>query len=207
LNIANSTFSGNHSAAGGGIDSHAPLSVLNSTFSGNSATNGGGINSPAGEATVVNSTLSDNSAVTGGGINGGTGSTTLANSIVANSLAGGDCAGAISDGGHNLSSDTSCGFDPANGSLPDADPLLGPLQNNGGATWTHALPENSPAVGQGITLSAPPPTSATSCAPLTATKMAKQPARWARTSCRRRFIFTRWHNLPPMYQAQSLSTA
>ena len=55
----------------------------------------------------------------------------------------------IVDGGHNLDSDNTCGFDPANGSLPSTDPLLGPLQDNGGPTLTHALLPGSPAIDAG----------------------------------------------------------
>ncbi len=156
LSIVNSTFFNNHSISGGGVDNHlAALSILNSTFSGNSAVTGGGINNQEGTATIINTTIFSNSAVTGGGINGSWGSTTLANTIVAGSPLGGDCAGTIADGGHNLSSDTSCGFDPTNGSLPGTDPLLGPLQDNGGPTWTHALPANSPAVEAGDNAACP----------------------------------------------------
>jgi len=61
----------------------------------------------------------------------------------------GNCSGAIIDGGHNISSDDSCGFDPANGSMPNTNPLLGWLQDNGGPTWTHALLEGSPAIDAG----------------------------------------------------------
>jgi hypothetical protein len=32
------------------------------------------------------------------------------------------------------------------GDLPNTDPLLGPLQNNGGSTCTHALLLGSPAI-------------------------------------------------------------
>jgi hypothetical protein len=33
--------------------------------------------------------------------------------------------------------------------MPNTDPLLGPLQDNGGPTWTHALLYNSPAIDAG----------------------------------------------------------
>jgi hypothetical protein len=47
--------------------------------------------------------------------------------------------------GHNLDSDGSCGFtDPTD--LSNVDPLLGPLQSNGGPTPTHALQLGSPAI-------------------------------------------------------------
>jgi len=83
---------------------------------------------------------------------------TMTNSIVANSLLGGDCGGdyLITDGGANISSDDTCGFSPANGSMPNTDPLLGPLQDNGGLTWTHALLWGSPAIDAGDNAQCPP---------------------------------------------------
>ena len=65
---------------------------------------------------------------------------TLKNTIVANSPAGGNCSGAITDGGGNLSyPDTTCpGI--------NSDPMLGPLQNNGGPTQTMALLPGSAAI-------------------------------------------------------------
>ena len=42
-----------------------------------------------------------------------------------------------------------CSLNTANGSLPNTDPHLGPLQNNGGYTWTHALLWNSPGIDGG----------------------------------------------------------
>ena len=65
---------------------------------------------------------------------------TLKNTIVANSPTGGNCSGAITDGGGNLSyPDTTCpGI--------NSDPKLGPLQNNGGPTQTMALLPGSAAI-------------------------------------------------------------
>jgi hypothetical protein len=50
--------------------------------------------------------------------------------------------------GYNLSNDSSCGF-KGPGDLNNIDPMLGPLQNNGGPTLTQALPSNSPALDAG----------------------------------------------------------
>jgi hypothetical protein len=82
--------------------------------------------------------------------------TFLNNTIVANSPSGGDVfpLGSTLGGGenriefegsHNLIEDGS-------GGLPDTitgDPQLGPLQDNGGPTWTHALLPGSPARNAG----------------------------------------------------------
>ncbi len=64
----------------------------------------------------------------------------LSNAIVANSPDGDNCFGSITDGGGNLSyPDTTCpGI--------NADPVLGPLQDNGGPTWTMALGPGSAAI-------------------------------------------------------------
>jgi hypothetical protein len=51
----------------------------------------------------------------------------------------------VTSGGHNIDSDGSCGLtDPTD--LPNTDPMLGPLQDNGGWTQTHALQLGSPAI-------------------------------------------------------------
>jgi hypothetical protein len=146
LTVSASTFSGNSSSdSGGGIKNQfGTVTVSNSTFVGNSATNGGGIYNLFGSqsnVTVSNSTFSGNSATSGSGIyNLSTGVATLKNSIIANSITGNSCHGAITDGGGNLSyPDTTCpGI--------NADPALGPLQNNGGPTWTMALGPGGAAI-------------------------------------------------------------
>jgi predicted outer membrane repeat protein len=152
LTVSNSTFSGDSASAdfyvaGGSIFNRGTLTVSNSTFSGNSASGnetetsvGGGISNFDGTLTVSNSTFSGNSATDGGSISG---QATLKNSIVANSTTGRNCSGAIIDGGGNLSyPDASCpGI--------NADPLLGPLQDNGGPTWTMALGPGSAALDTG----------------------------------------------------------
>ena len=85
----------------------------------------------------------------GGGLSiGGSATLSTVNTIVANSPAGNDCSGSITSLGYNLSSDTSCGF-PATGDISGQNPLLGPLQDNGGTTFTHELLTGSPAVNAG----------------------------------------------------------
>jgi hypothetical protein len=148
ITIANSTISGNSADddLGGGI-------YTNSTLSGNNSDWYGGAIYNANIMRVSNTTLAGNSAGYGGGnINNYYPYyviITVTNSIVANSIWGGDCSGTIIDGGHNISYDGTCGFNPANGSMPNTDPLLGPLQNNGGPTLTHALLRGSPAIDAG----------------------------------------------------------
>ena len=150
--VTNSTISGNSSFIGGGIcnANSGTLTVTNSTISGNSAANaGGGIdNSGSGTLTVTNSTISGNSAANaGGGISNNGGTLNIANTILANSTSGGDYAGTGSVGTNtnNLVEDGSL---PGTGEIT-GDPFLGPLQNNGGPTFTMALLNGSPAIGAG----------------------------------------------------------
>jgi CSLREA domain-containing protein len=159
-NVTSSTFSGNSSAnRGGGISSSGTLTVMNSTFSGNSASvAGGGIDNAAGTTTVTNGTFSGNYAgIAGGGIYkaGGAVSVTVKNTIVANSPAGGNCSGDITNGGNNLDSGATCLWGSNNGSLSNTDPRLGPVANNGGPTQTMALLAGSPAIGTGTNVGCP----------------------------------------------------
>jgi len=157
LTIRDSTVSGNAayrgfftvgSAGGGVFSAHCTFSgystIINSTLSGNSASSGGGIFARG--AAINNSTLSGNSAGRGGG-GGISGVATIQNSIVANN-SGGNCAGTMTSNGYNLSSDGSCNFNGP-GDLNNTNPMLGPLQNNGGPTQTMAVPSGSPAVDAG----------------------------------------------------------
>lgn len=149
VEVRSSTFSGNSAGQGGGIDNQGgsgqsgTLTVINSTFVNNSTVNAGGGIVTSAPLTVTNSTFYGNAAGFGGGIaNTGGPTPTVLNTIIANS-AGGNCGGAIADGGGNLSSDGTC---PATFKFSNTDPMLGPLDNNGGTTQTMALLPGSPAV-------------------------------------------------------------
>jgi hypothetical protein len=145
----------NHSCtfSGGGIANFGmlALTIINSTISGNtagdgsSASPGAGIYNQAGTVAVSSSTIDGNFA---GGISSPGGKVTLQNSIVA-SNAGGNCSGAgVSSNGYNLSSDNTCNLSNA-GDMNNVDPILGPLQNNGGPTQTMAVTSGSPAIDAG----------------------------------------------------------
>ncbi len=169
LSISDSVFESNDAvndagaiyAAGSGI-----LNVTNSTLSANTtASRGGGIFT-FGNLTTTNVTISDNTAPAGWG--GGIFNFAVwisKNTIVANSGVGGDC---ILDGSgsvhgtssNNLIEDASnaCGMtNNVNGNIVGSDALLGPLQNNGGATETHALLSGSPAIDKGTNTGCPNP--------------------------------------------------
>jgi predicted outer membrane repeat protein len=159
LAISDSTLSGNSASEhGAGIYAiTSTLSMTNSTLSANtSGQSGGGIYNHAGLITVTNNTFAGNSALLeGGGLYNSLGLLRTTNSIFLEGASGGSCWGEIIDGGHNIDSGDTCGFDPANGSLPDTDPLLRPLRDNGGPTWTHAMRQNSPVIDAANPLSCP----------------------------------------------------
>jgi hypothetical protein len=167
LTVTACTLSGNSASAhGGGIYNKGALTIVASTLSGNTAgldygRFGGGI-ANWGALTIVASTLSGNSAWHGGGIaNWGTAS--LLTSIVAGNSAptSPDSSGAFKSLGHNLIGNTEgssgwVGTDrPGTASNP-IDPRLGPLQDNGGPTWTMALLPGSPAIDTGSNALIPP---------------------------------------------------
>jgi uncharacterized repeat protein (TIGR01451 family) len=147
---------GNSAGDAGGIFMQSgTLSLTNVTISGNSAAaDGGGLQVANVVATLTNVTITANSAASGGGIFRTVGGiVVLTNTIVANN-AGGNCEAAVVSGGNNVDSGSTCGLTGA-GDLADTDPLLGPLQNNGGQTATHALPAGSPAVDGGTNAGCP----------------------------------------------------
>jgi predicted outer membrane repeat protein len=176
LAVSRSTFAGNSAADGGAVydglghgfsPSAAPAQVVNSTFTQNSATLGGAVygSSPAGASNGLQisfSTLAGNQVTPaghGGGVYG------PANGFVSNIVAG-NTRGASSDdisggvgglfAGYNLVGDGT-GSNLVNGAnhnivgtaMSPVDPLLGPLQDNGGPTFTLALLPGSPALDAG----------------------------------------------------------
>lgn len=108
---------------------------------------GGGIRSD-GILYIDNTVIQDNSTDEGGGVfSSSQGFMDLTGTIVANNQAmveGGDCAGTVEGFDYNLDSDGSCNF-TGMGNMT-ADPLLGPLQDDGGSTETMALLPGSPAI-------------------------------------------------------------
>ena len=136
-----------------------PGFIVASTISGNSAeVNGGGVLSRV-TVDIVNSTITGNTAQTeGGGVSyfgpraaaGGRDGIILSNTIIAgnSALVSQECSGLIRSLGHNLSGDDTCKLNQPT-DLSTTNPLLGPLQNNGGPTDTHALLPGSPAIDAG----------------------------------------------------------
>jgi hypothetical protein len=169
LTINSSTVSGNsNNSFGGGIynqgfSGSATLKINNSTLSGNLADNGGGIYNQgfSGSATlkINNSTLSGNSTYSGGTggiyndvLSGGSATLEIGNTILKTGASGEnifDDSGTVTSDGYNLSSDNDGGFLTATGDQINTDPMLGPLQDNGGPTFTHEPLSGSPAIDAG----------------------------------------------------------
>jgi predicted outer membrane repeat protein len=154
LTVIQSTLSGNSSncfgCLGGGILNFGSATIVNSTFSGNSSRGGGGIHT-YGPVSITSSTLANNTAGIsgfGGAISSYGGLVTLRSTIVANNV-GGNCyinPSIITEGRHNLVFPSASPGTPCGIGIPGADPLLGPLQDNGGPTFTFALLPGSPAL-------------------------------------------------------------
>ncbi|BBD69636.1 hemolysin-type calcium-binding region [Nostoc commune NIES-4072] len=171
--VINSTIFGSSAELGGGISNSGSLSLTNTTVSSNIASVGGGI-SNSGKLTLSNSTITDNAATRlyapwksffqGGGIvNQTNGAVIVANTIIAGNYeddpyasedVNSDVIGKFTDSGNNLIGDRtgSTGFTTSTlvGTSDNSiDPKLGPLQNNGGTSLTHALLKDSPAINAG----------------------------------------------------------
>jgi CSLREA domain-containing protein/uncharacterized repeat protein (TIGR01451 family) len=157
LLIEASTFSDNTGYNGGAIASGAPARIVNSTFTGNHAGsptfNGddGAVSVSSGE--LINDTIVGNECFNGSGCGGGVGDTKLSVAdtiIAANTDEDGaltNCSGTITVTGPDLEDGTDCGF-TTDGSKR-ANPLLGPLANNGGPTETMLPAASSPVIGSG----------------------------------------------------------
>ena len=171
LSIEDSTISNNTGGFGGGLYNSGNANIINSTISGNTAGLGGGIGNYGGHLTISNSTISGN---TGGGVsNFGyygfgdccPGTLTLNHSLIAGNQA---AAGpeikngtirplnTITANNFNIFGTSGnagvSGFTPGPTDIVPSVSLaqiLGPLQNNGGPTQTHALVVGSPAIDAG----------------------------------------------------------
>nr|HMN60588.1 choice-of-anchor Q domain-containing protein [Anaerolinea sp.] len=164
LNMDGSTIYLNNAGSGAGLAVLASgvANLTNSTVSANLARDnylpatgrGGGIEVETdGYAGLNHVTLVDNWAVDtlyDGWQLLAKGTVTLRSTIVYGTQ-GPNCkvtGGSIVSGGYNLSGDATCDL-IGQGDLPNRDPLLGALSDNGGFTFTHALAANSPAVDAG----------------------------------------------------------
>ena len=156
LSVKYSTISGNLASQGGGIANMtlagAPsVTMLLATISGNSASDrGGGIYNDLGATVLItDSTLANNSSAAEGGGIYRQGTVTMGGSILAANISGttgADIYGVLTSQGHNLIGSTAGGSGFRTDDLQNVNPHLGPLQNNGGPTYTQALLLGSPAI-------------------------------------------------------------
>jgi hypothetical protein len=172
LGIENSTISGNSAGDyGGGIANAGTLTINNSTLSGNFAKfAGGGIvsfatNQPA-PVIINNSTLAGNECPLHGGAiaisRTGSAPATLeiGNTILKRGASGQNISsgnGTVTSRGYNISDDDASGLLIGPGDQINTNPMLGPLQDNGGSTFTHSLLPGSPAIDASDPNFTPPP--------------------------------------------------
>ena len=171
LTLLRVTIRDNVSTFGGGIfnDTRGTLTLINCTVSGNRALDpgicdgglGAGIYN-LGTVKLLNTTITDNEAeCDGGGITADAGTVSMNNTIIARNAVGfsRDCddffGGLFISLGFNLDGDGTCHLNQPS-DLPGVDPLLGPLQDNGGPTDTHLPMAGSPAIDAGDLSTAPP---------------------------------------------------
>jgi hypothetical protein len=150
----NKATSGN----GGGLYAGAVVTLTNVTFSSNIVSTtigakGGAIYLDDGASSLTHVTIYNNTAASGGGIYNNSPvwiAHSIKNTIVYSNTIN-NCAGnLITSLGYNLDGANTCAF-AATGDLTDMNPLLGPLQYNGGWHFlfqTHALLPGSPAINQ-----------------------------------------------------------
>ena len=160
--LSNVTFSGNNAFYGGAMSSigyqgHSAPTLNNITFSGNSANSGGAVYNAGYDGTSTmtlnNVTFNANSAVNAGALYNEAGTATLNNVI-----AWGDSASTVGPETYNAYAGSlvindsvmpACPNDNTCNNIINVDPLLGPLQDNGGFTKTLAPSPAGSAVDAG----------------------------------------------------------
>ncbi len=153
LQITSSTIARNTAAfaVGGGVFNLSTnanaISINNSTIAGNVALGGGGVQSNGGTANLTNVTIVGNAEFqdltnTAGGLGRAAGTVNSTNAIVAQNISPG------SD--DDVDPDTLNGAD--NNNFISGNPMLGPLQDNGGPTFTMLPLPGSPVLGGGTTM-------------------------------------------------------
>lgn len=153
----------NAAVRGGGIDTYfdgsptVVLTVTNTTISGNTGSSfGGGIASGLSDVRLTNVTISDNTSDKGAALAASSSTLRVRNTILASSTPAKNCDldAAIVSLGHNLENGSFCGL-VGTGDTLNANPLLGPLQQNGGFSPTRALLAGSPAIDGGANAGCP----------------------------------------------------
>ena len=164
LVLINSTVALNRATSGAGLANAGLATMTNTTISGNRAavdidsleagamtSTGGGMNN-RGTLYILQTTIAENQAQVGGGIDN-SGRLELVNTLLAANQ-GGNCRAnaTIVSLGHNLDQDGSCQMAATTTDIRYQDPLLAPLADNGGSTYTHAISHASPAANRGAIL-------------------------------------------------------
>jgi CSLREA domain-containing protein len=178
VTITNSLLARNRDSGDGGAiySDETALTIVNTTLANNVVDTalypafpvwgayGGGAEISHGSVTLQNVTIAGNSIRDGNGGNEGTGaglaafadSSNIVNTIISGNTATeveepAQCSEPILSAGHNLESPQATGLPRCFENPTDliANPLLGPLANNGGETDTMALPLGSPAIDTG----------------------------------------------------------
>ena len=144
----NITFGDPGMERGGAIYNDGELFIGNSTVSNNGAENIGGGIFNKGSIHAPFTTIAENwTNGTTGGVHLTAGSDiSFYGTIIANNI-GADCGGFINKFeslGFNIST-SDCNLDDPT-DMPNTDPMLGPIKDNGGDTLTHALLDGSPAI-------------------------------------------------------------
>ena len=157
----NSTISGNTAnTEGAGVYNPVTLTIINSTFSDNASQIAGAVFN-TGTLVIANSTISNNSSMfLAGGVvnlNNFQIGNTILNEGPASANIYNNSSGVVMSLGCNLSSDDASGILTGPGDQIQTNPMLGPLQNNGGHTLTHALLPGSLAIDAGKPNFMPPP--------------------------------------------------
>jgi predicted outer membrane repeat protein len=152
--LTNATFSGNSATNGGGMENYntSSATLKNVTFKSNSASNGGGMYNYSSSPTLTNATFSGNTASLDGA---GMDNENSSSPYIFDSIFWNDGSAEIwnSSPGLTIADSIVAGGCPAGSStcsnILNANPALGPLQNNGGFTKTMALGAGSPAIDAG----------------------------------------------------------
>jgi CSLREA domain-containing protein len=172
LTIRDAQITGNRAIHGGGlyVDGGSTVLLERVSITGNTGTTRGGaitvgIEFGGGSVSIQNATVSGNtSGIQGDVVNedelqlahttvvGDTiataaapATTTLAASVLDAGVGATVCVNPVVSQGSNVEHGTSCGL-AMPGDASGGDPMLGPLQDNGGGTLTHALGAGSPAI-------------------------------------------------------------
>jgi predicted outer membrane repeat protein len=147
LTIRDSLVASNTTQSGGGLyhSGTATVTVVNTTFADNTATSqGGAIYLVAnGSHVITRSSIVGNISSGTAGVQRNAGNLDMSGTVLVNS--GPNCSNLPNMSAYNLSSDLSCLlWGP--GDVENVNPLLGPLANNGGPTFTVLPGAASPAV-------------------------------------------------------------